>query len=97
MRALNAGLLDHDKRAGTAGPFFNGAKFGWVEVMLYPWFARGSALKVHRGFEVEDNEATARLQAWLAACAKHPAVVANTSPDEYYSTGYKVYADRGEE
>lgn len=97
MKALNDALVAHDASTGQTGPFFEGTKFGWVEVMLYPWFARGSALRVHRGFEVEESDATSRLRAWMAACAKHPAVLANVSPDEYYSSGYKQYADRGEE
>jgi glutathione S-transferase len=96
LEVVNAGLLDHDKRAGTAGPFFNGAKFGWVEVMLFPILARRSALKTHRGFEIPKTEATARLWAWIDACSARPSVIANASTDEWYAEAYAKMAARGD-
>jgi len=96
MKEVNDQLVARDARAGTSGPFFFGDKFGWPELMLFPWFARRSALKVHRGFDLPSGEGFERLNAWVAACAARPSVVANGSPDEYYAEQYATYAKRGD-
>lgn len=96
MKDLDAALRAKDRRAGTAGPFFDGERFGWVEVMLFPWLARRSALSVHRGWELPTGAGFERVNAWVAACAARPSVVTNTTPGDYYADQYKSYAAKGD-
>ncbi|KAA0153073.1 hypothetical protein FNF29_01477 [Cafeteria roenbergensis] len=96
MKDLDEALRAKDARSGTAGPFFDGVRFGWVEVMLFPWLARRSALSVHRGWELPSGAGFERVNAWVAACTARPSVVANTTPGDYYAAQYKSYAEKGD-
>ncbi len=74
------------------GPFFTGATFGMVDVILAPWLLRQPRiLKERRDFEFpKEGKTWQRYHRWFEAVVDRPSVVNTTSDWE----GYKVILER---
>ena len=89
---LTAQLLEFMKAMHPDGPFFQGDKFGFVDIMLAPHTARFFILKHYRGFELPESGEFERFHKWWEATRNVPAVK-DTLQDEAKLLGnYKKYA-----
>ncbi|KAH6857147.1 glutathione S-transferase [Chaetomium sp. MPI-CAGE-AT-0009] len=91
-----------DSGSGRDGPWFLGARFSLVDVMLAPWAKRlflidhykpGGVGIPKKGERGEDEEAWARWDTWFSAVVERESVKATWSEDEKYIEAYKRYAD----
>lgn len=90
---LTAHLLELTKAMHPEGPFFQGDKFGFVDIMLAPHAARFFILKHYRGFELPGCGEFERFHKWWESTKKVPAVK-NTFQDEgRLLDNYKKYAE----
>ncbi|KAK4236026.1 glutathione S-transferase [Achaetomium macrosporum] len=89
-------------RGAEEGPWFLGARFSLVDVMLAPWAKRlflidhykpGGVGIPKKGERGEDEEVWARWDRWFEAAVNRESVKATWSDDEKYIEAYKRYAD----
>ena len=88
-------LLDHvvtlTKAMDETGPFFAGAKMGYVDAMVAPWVVRfEKVLKPYRGWSPERS---GRWGRFVNAVMDNEAVKNTTSDDQLYLDSYKRYAE----
>ena len=75
------------------GPYFMGANFGYVDVMLVPYTLRLGLLSHYQGLQVPTTGAFKRLQVWMEA-AHSKSSVKSTMPDwTRLVAKYQRYAD----
>lgn len=87
-----------EMRPANEGPWFLGANFSLVDIMLAPWAKRlwlidhykegGTGIPRDGG-----DEAWARWRSWFDAIVERPSVKETWSDDERYLIAYKRYAD----
>lgn len=88
LRDAIAKLVD---AADGTGPFFMGARMGFVDVQVAPWVLRlERVLKPYRGWP--DAEEGSRWAKWVKALENEPSVKATTSSAELYLDSYERYA-----
>lgn len=99
------GLRDFAKEmleAGGDGPWFLGARFSLVDVMLAPWAKRlflidhykpGGVGIPKKGERGEDEAVWARWDGWFDATVERESVKATWSDDDKYIEVYKRYAE----
>ncbi|KAL2138228.1 hypothetical protein VTI28DRAFT_7255 [Corynascus sepedonium] len=89
-------------RSGEDGPWFLGARFSLVDIMLAPWAKRlflidhykpGGVGIPKKGERGEDEEVWARWDRWLEAVAERDSVKATWSDEDKYIEAYKRYAE----
>ncbi|XP_078346836.1 uncharacterized protein LOC144632109 [Oculina patagonica] len=90
---LTSYLLDLVKAMDPKGPFFQGEKIGYVDIMLAPYGARFFILKHYRGFEVPNSEEFERFHVWWEAVRNVPAVKVTLQDDSKLLDIYQRYAD----
>lgn len=90
---LTSDLLDLVKAMDPKGPFFQGEKLGYVDIMLAPYGARFFILKHYRGFEVPKREEFERFHVWWQAVRNAPAVKVTLQDDSKLLDIYQRYAD----
>ena len=96
---LSAALKEFaEKLPQDDGPFYDGKKFGFVDIEIAPWILRlkiyGIAddrlyiLEEHRGFKLPGTEAGEpwkRFAEWMDAVKKRDSVWKTRSEDQYYA------------
>jgi glutathione S-transferase len=82
------------------GPWFLGAHFSLVDVMLAPWAKRLWLIDHYKqggtgipAAGVDEDEVWARWRLWFDAVVERPSVRETWSDDERYLVAYKRYAD----
>lgn len=86
-------LLELVKAMDPKGPFFQGEKLGFVDIMLAPHVARFFILKHYRGFEVPKSGEFERFHLWWEVVRNAPAVKATLQDDGKLLDSYQRYAD----
>lgn len=71
---LTSHLLEFTRAMHPVGPFFQGDKLGFVDIMLAPHSARFYILKHERGFELPQSSEFERFHRWWDAVKNAPAV-----------------------
>jgi glutathione S-transferase len=98
LREFAREMLD----SGRDGPWFLGARFSLVDVMLAPWAKRlflidyykpGGVGIPKKGERGEDEETWARWDRWFDAVIERESVEATWSDEDKYIEAYKRYAD----
>lgn len=82
--------------ADPRGPFFDGEKFGMVDVTLAPWAVRFWVFEYFKNIDdlVPAGEAWGkRWEGWVQAVLERESVRATTSERGFYEPIYKRYAD----
>jgi glutathione S-transferase len=105
LREFAREMLD-SSRAGSGeeedGPWFLGARFSLVDVMLAPWAKRlflidyykpGGVGIPKKGERGDDEAVWARWDRWFEAVVERESVKATWSEDDKYIEAYKRYAD----
>ncbi|XP_005095748.1 probable glutathione S-transferase [Aplysia californica] len=75
------------------GPYFFGANFGFVDIMLVPYTFRLRLLAHYRGLEVPTNGVFERLQTWMKAAHSRESVKSTLPEWERLVAVYQRYAD----
>ena len=86
-------LLEFTKAMHPVGPFFQGEKLGFVDIMLAPYAVRFYILNHYRGFELPQSGAFERFHKWLEALKNAPAVKTTLQDDTKLLAVYQRYAD----
>ena len=86
-------LLEFVKAMDPKGPFFQGEKFGFVDIMLAPYAVRLFILKHYRGFEIPQSVEFKRFHVWWEAVRNAPAVKITIQDDSKLLNIYQRYAD----
>eukprot|EP00794_Sanderia_malayensis_P016545 gene16545-18219_t len=89
LRVLN----DAMKSISEDGPFFMGADFSIVDIMLAPQVERFPALKLYREFVVPETQEFCRFNSWWKAVNAHPSFQPSRISEELVCEVYKKYAD----
>lgn len=75
------------------GPYFNGATFGYVDVLIAPFIDRLEMLKHFRNFHpvdnIEDGELKRRFWEWDKTLRAHPSVSLTIPTLERFVESYK--------
>ncbi|KAK4135836.1 glutathione S-transferase [Trichocladium antarcticum] len=91
-----------DSGSGARGPWFLGAEFTLVDVLLAPWarrlflidhYKKGGVGIPARGEGGPDEEVWERWERWVQAVGERASVKATWSDDGRYIEAYKRYAD----
>lgn len=90
---LTSHFLTFTKAMHPTGPFFQGEKLLYVDIMLAPYAARFNILKHYRGFELLQSNEFERFHKWWEAVKNDPAVKNTLQDDEKLIASYKRYAD----
>ncbi|KAK0733771.1 glutathione S-transferase [Lasiosphaeria miniovina] len=101
LRAFADEMLEHGDEDG-GGPWFLGARFGLVDVMLAPWAKRlwlidyyktgGTGIPSAAGTP-GDDATWARWRRWFDAAVSRQSVVDTWSSEDQYVEAYRRYAD----
>lgn len=86
-------LQEFTKAMHATGPFFQGEKLGYVDVMLAPYAARLYILKHYRGFELPQSSEFERFYSWWEAVKNVPAVKTTLQDEDKLLATYQRYAD----
>eukprot|EP00794_Sanderia_malayensis_P008506 gene8506-9418_t len=89
LRVLN----DAMKSISEDGPFFMGADFSIVDIMLATKVERFPALKLYREFVVPKTEEFCRFNSWWKAVNAHPSFQPGKISEELMGEVYKKFAD----
>lgn len=90
---LMSHLLEFVKAMDIKGPFFQGEKLGYVDIMLAPHAVRFFILKHYRCFEVPKSEEFKRFHIWCEAVRNASAVKVTLQDESKLLDSYKRYAD----
>ncbi len=86
-------VLNDAIKSISSGPFFMGAEFGIVDVMLAPHVLRFAAIKKHAGFDVPETEEYERFNSWWKAVKEVPCFKDTRPPEDYIVEMYGKYAE----
>jgi glutathione S-transferase len=77
----------------SSGPYFLGEHITFVDVIIWPTFARFGVLKVFRRFEIPSSSDYERLNAFIAAISSTEAARKTQLTEEAYVAAYTPYAN----
>ncbi|KAK0656268.1 glutathione S-transferase [Cercophora newfieldiana] len=101
-RGLHGALKAFAGEMDEGGPWFLGARFSLVDVMLAPWakrlflidhYKQGGVGIPKKGQRGEDEEVWNRWDRWFEAIVERQSVKDTWSDEEQYIAAYKRYAD----
>jgi len=93
---LSTGMEEFFQGASDRGPFYDGDKFGIIDVALAPFAARMEVLEEFIDLKIFSENKFSRFQSWWASVKERPSVKATTSSRDKFLNRYQEKYFAGE-
>jgi len=93
---LSTGMEEFFQGASDRGPFYDGDKFGIIDVALAPFAARMEVLEEFIDLKIFSENKFSRFQSWWTSVKERPSVKATTSSRDKFLNRYQEKYFAGE-